>query len=155
VKSCITVDAAFQKLGWSPPEKHGVPATELGELLMEAGIVTPKVMEDAIRQSQDNNLPLGRCLVLARSISQNLLASALTAQVLLRDGKITKDQAIMGLKAASRKQQTLEASLQEFGVYRPDQGIRVGDLLSSAGLVTEGDKISAVEMGLVNEKPVG
>src|SRR5262245_11016740 len=48
VKSCITVDAAFQKLGWSPPEKHGVPATELGELLMEAGIVSPKVMEESI-----------------------------------------------------------------------------------------------------------
>ncbi len=109
-----------------------------------------------MRQSHENNLPLGRCLVLSRAVPSNILSSALTAQVLLRDGKITRPQAINGLRAASRKQQTLETSLQESGAYNaPQQAIRVGDLLTQAGVLTEGDKVSAIEIGLVKRLPVG
>ncbi|MFN8552139.1 MAG: hypothetical protein U0103_11665 [Candidatus Obscuribacterales bacterium] len=67
-----------------------------------------------------------------------------------------KEQAISGMRAAARKHQTMKVSLQEVGAYKPSQAIiRVGDLLMSAGLVTEGDKISAIEMGLVQQQPVG
>lgn len=156
IKGCIPLEEAFSRLGWKAPQRESMPGSELGELLLEAGVVTRDKLEEAMTQSTENNLPLGRCLVLARALASSLLASALTAQVLLRDGKITKDQAINGLKAAARKHQTIEVSLQEVGAYRPSQvNIRVGDLLTSAGLVTEGDKISAIEMGLVNQQPVG
>lgn len=156
IKSKISLEEAFTKLGWHPPQRETVPSTELGELLLAAGIVTHERLEEAMRQSMENSLPVGRCLVLARAISSSLLASALTAQVLLRDGKISKEQAINGLRASFRKQQTLEDSLQEVGAYRPTrETIRVGDLLTSAGIVTEGDKITAVEVGLESQQPVG
>jgi hypothetical protein len=156
IKSCIPLEDAFSRLGWKAPQRETMPGSELGELLLEAGIVSSKILDEAMLQSQDNNLPLGRCLVLARALASSLLASALTAQVLLRDGKITREQAINGLRAAARKHQTIEVSLQEVGAYRPSEArIRVGDLLTSAGLVTEGDKISAIEIGLVREQPVG
>jgi hypothetical protein len=156
VRSCIPLEEAFKRLGWKAPERESMPGSELGELLMEAGVVDRRILEEGLIQSQENNLPLGRCLVLARALPASLLASALTAQVLLRDGKISRDQAIIGLKAASKKHQSIETSLEEVGAYRPSQSnIRVGDLLTSAGIVTEGDKISAIEVGLVEHKPVG
>lgn len=156
VKACINLDEAFKRLGWKPPQREVMAGTELGELLMGAGAVDPRSLDEAMRQSRENNLPLGRCLVLSRAIPATLLTSALTAQVLLRDGKITKEQAMMGLRAAARKQQSLEASLQESGAYSaPQQSIRMGDLLTQAGIVTEGDKMSAIEIGLVKKIPVG
>lgn len=156
IKGCIPLEEAFTRLGWKAPQRESMPGSELGELLLEAGAVTRENLEEAMTQSQENNLPLGRCLVLARALPSTLLASALTAQVLLRDGKITKEQAVSGMRAAARKHQTIEVSLQEVGAYKPSQAnIRVGDLLMSAGLVTEGDKISAIEMGLVQQQPVG
>jgi len=154
IKGCISLEDAFKRLGWKAPQREAAPGSELGELLLEAGVVDSRILDEGMKQSRENNLPLGRCLVLARALPSNLLASALTAQVLLRDGKITREQALNGLRAASKKTQSIEASLQESGAYK-QQTIRVGDLLTSAGLVTEGDKISAIEIGLVNEQPVG
>jgi hypothetical protein len=156
VKACIPLDEAFKRLGWRPPQREIMPGTELGELLLESGAVERRALDESLRQSRENNLPLGRCLVLTRAVSSSLLTSALTAQVLLRDGKITREQAVSGLRAASRKQQPLEASLQESGAYSlPQQSIRIGDLLAQAGIVTEGDKMSAIELGLVKKIPVG
>ncbi len=160
---CITgkvpLEEAFRRLGFKPPEEREVVATgELGEILISAGIITPPILEECLRQSEDNNLPLGRCLVLARAVSSNLLTSALTAQVLVRDGKITYEQAVAGLQAAHRKQQTIEQSLSETGAMRvlqDDKSIKVGDLLAKAGLLSESDKVSAIEKGLVENVPVG
>ncbi|HEY9784997.1 MAG TPA: hypothetical protein V6D17_06300 [Candidatus Obscuribacterales bacterium] len=156
IKGKVSLEEAFKRLGWQPPQRETVPSTELGELLLAAGIVTPERFEEAVRQSQENNLPVGRCLVLARAISSSLLASALTAQVLLRDGKVSKEQAVNGLRACFRKQQSIEDALQEVGAYKSvKETIRVGDLLTSAGIVTEGDKITAVELGLETNQMVG
>lgn len=158
IKGHISLDDAFRRLGWTPPaERNEVVASgELGKLLTDSGIVSPGVVDQCMRQSEENNLPLGRCLVLARAITSNILASALTAQVLVRDGKISYDQAVAGLAASHRKHQTIEQSLSETGAYRVDQErIRVGELLSQAGLVTESDKVSAIERGLVENQPVG
>ncbi|MDZ4835503.1 MAG: hypothetical protein SGJ27_17145 [Candidatus Melainabacteria bacterium] len=160
---CITgkvpLEEAFRRLGFKPPAEREVVATgELGEILISAGVITPPILEECLRQSEDNNLPLGRCLVLARAVSSNLLTSALTAQVLVRDGKITYEQAVAGLQAAHRKQQTIEQSLSETGAMRvkvDERYVKVGDLLTKAGLLSESDKVSAIEKGLVENIPVG
>ncbi|HEY9776622.1 MAG TPA: hypothetical protein V6C81_22860 [Planktothrix sp.] len=156
IKGCVPLEEAFKRLGWKAPQREIMPGSELGELLLEAGVVDSRVLDEGIRQSMENNLPLGRCLVLNRALPSQLLASALTAQVLLRDGKITKEQALNGLRSASKKHQSIESSLQEAGAYRPpSQTIRFGELLAQAGIVTEGDKVSAIEVGLVNQQPIG
>lgn len=159
ITSKVPLEEAFQRLGFVAPAEREVIATgELGELLISAGIITKPVLDECLRQSEENNLPLGRCLVLARAVSSNLLTSALTAQVLVRDGKITYDQAVAGLQAAHKKQQTIEVSLSESGALRvpqDDTTVKVGDLLTKAGLVSESDKVSAIEKGLVENIPVG
>ena len=156
VKNCVSLEEAFKELGWKAPTRELLVGSELGELLLEAGVVTRTDLDNALKQSRENKLPLGRCLVLSRSLTSALLASALTAQVLLRDGKITRKQALEGLRAAQKKHQTIESSLEEVGVFKANpSNVRVGELLTAAGLVTEGDKISAVEVGLVEQKPIG
>lgn len=156
VKNCTSLENAFRELGWKAPAKEQMVSSELGELLLEAGVVTRTDLDNAVRQSLENKLPLGRCLVVSRTITSGLLAAALTAQVLLRDGKINRKQALDGLRAAVRKHQSIESSLEEVGVFKANPAnVRVGDLLTQAGLVTEGDKIQAVEVGLNEQKPIG
>ncbi|MDX2104882.1 MAG: hypothetical protein SFY67_00640 [Candidatus Melainabacteria bacterium] len=153
----VPLEETFRRLGWTPPaERTSNTTNELGRLLIDAGIITEMVLEQGLRQSVENDLPLGRCLVLSRVITANFLASALTAQVLFRDGKISYDQAINGLRASAKKAQPIEDSLQESGAYASDKGkVKVGDLLAQAGIVSEADKATAVERGLSEGMPVG
>ncbi len=153
----VPLEETFRRLGWTPPAERTTNTTnELGRLLIDAGIITEAVLEQGLRQSVENDLPLGRCLVLSRVITANFLASALTAQVLFRDGKISYDQAINGLRASAKKAQPIEDSLQESGAYASDKGkVKVGDLLAQAGIVSEADKATAVERGLSDGMPVG
>lgn len=159
VKGKITLEETFRRLGWTPPADvdHQAGGGELGDLLVKAGLLDKAVLEQAQWQSQENNLPLGRCLVLNRALSSNMLQSALTAQVLIRDGKISENEAIIGLKNAAKKQQSLEQSLFDTGAFRLPlkESVKLGDLLTQAGLVTEGDKISAIEMGLAGNQKIG
>lgn len=156
VKNRVSLQQAFVKLGWRSPLHDSVPTSELGELLLEAGIVTPRSLEEATKNSKDYGLPLGRCLVVNKALSAAMLSSVLTAQVLLRDGKINKSQAVAGLKVASAKQQSLEASLKESGNFSEEESnVKLGELLCAAGLLSESDKISAIEVGLERKKPIG
>jgi len=156
IRSNISLTESFVKLGWQPPARPPATTNELAQMFLDAQIVPRKQMDEALARSTTAKMPLGRCLVLSRAISTSLLSSALTAQVMLRDGLITREQAVAALKAAFRKQQTLEQSLQESGTLdKAPQDLRIGELLTSAGLVTEGDKMSAIEQGLVSKLPIG
>lgn len=157
IKGRLSLDDSFRRLGYNPPEARDmVPSGELGNLLLDAGLVSREILEQCMRQSEENNLPLGRCLVLARAITSHILANALTAQVLVRDGKVTYEQAVAGLAQAKMKQQSIEKSLSETGNFSmPEAKLKVGELLSQAGLVSESDKVSAIEKGLVENQPVG
>ncbi len=156
IKGKISLEQSFSKLGWQPPNREDTPKSELAELILEAGILNFQILDDAVRDSQQNQMTLGRYLVFNNIVSSRLLSSVLTAQVFLRDGKITREQAVLGLRAASHKQQSIEQSLKESGAYHVDAiNVRIGDLLTAAGLISEEDKVSAVELGLAQQKPVG
>lgn len=160
VKAKISLEETFRRLGFTLPEvmdANRVSAGELGELLVQAGLLNRDMLENILWQSQENNLSVGRCLVLNRVITSNMLQSALTAQVLIRDGKITNEQAIAALKKAATKHQSIEQSLVDSGAVKAPEkeNIKFGDLLSQAGIVTEGDKISAIEMGLSENQKIG
>lgn len=131
--------------------------TRLGELLMAAGLITSEDLEDALRTRDETGLPLGRILVLTRLLSEELLAAALTAQVFLRDGKVTREQAIDGLKSARKRRVSIEVALADQGLFRPPvrQSIKLGDLLVLAELIMENDLMTALELSLVRQLPVG
>ncbi len=151
----VTFDQALRQLGWVTKSTH--QTAKLGELVLGAELVTQDQLNEALRTSQETGLPLGRVLVLTQAMSDELLSAALTAQVLVRDGKIARDQAIQGLKSARRRRVTIEVSLMDHGFYRPPQrqSVKLGELLVLSGLVNEGDLMNALELGLTKEMPIG
>lgn len=176
VTNNISVSEACLKLGFPTPPSKNAPPNQLADLLCQANLVDDKAMAIAWEQSRQNNIPIGRSLVLTQAISLPLLAQALTALILVRDGKITQNEAIAALKKVALKQQgiieppaikntepitlpqptrptSLSTNIESNKPSAPT--MKVGELLNSAGLISEIDQMTAVEKGLENRKPVG
>jgi hypothetical protein len=86
-----------------------------------------------------------------------VLATALNAQILIRAGRITRNQAISGLKASYKRLAPFETTLSDQGFYRgPSRPtIRLGELLVSADLISEDEVLQALEESLKQEESVG
>lgn len=150
----LTLDVALKEL---EVELDEVKVNRLGDLLIDANFVTEGQLEEALNGSSSTGLPFGRMLVLNGIITEFQLAATLNAQILVRDKKITKEQAIEGLKQARRRQIAVEVPLMEKGFYtvQSREILRLGELLTLSGLVSESQILSAVEVGLVSQKPLG
>lgn len=151
----VSLEQALQQIGWRKASELGT--NKLGELLLEADYVTQEELHDALVKSRTSGVPFGRLLVMNSALTEALLTSALNAQILIRDEKITKEQAIQGLRSARDRQVAVELPLIERGFYRlpTRHTIRLGELLVLAGLMSEADLMYAVEIGLLNKKPIG
>ena len=97
------------------PKKSTV---KLGELLVEGGFLLPDELDKFLADSADAGLPLGRIILLYGTISKESLSACLTAQVLVRDGKVSRENAIKALQTMRRRRVDLESSLRELGFYR-------------------------------------
>lgn len=138
-------------------EIDDVKVNKLGQLLIASNFVTEEQLELALADSASTGLPFGRMLVLNGVLTEAQLAATLNAQILVRDEKITIDQAVDGLKQARRRQIAVEVPLMEKGFYKVQarDSIRLGELLSLAGLISEQQLLNAVELGLVSQKALG
>lgn len=153
-KEEMALEDAFRQLGLEVQQSQ--PTNKLGELLVEAEMITKEVLDQALAQSTQSGLPLGRILILTGAVVEPLLSAALNAQVLVRDHKLTREQALQGLRAARERQIPLEQSLAETGLQLPlHNTIRLGELLVKAGIMPDTNLMDYVEMGLVQEQPLG
>ena len=150
----LSLDVALKQL---EVELDEVKVNRLGDLLLDANFVNEGHLQEALAGSSSTGLPFGRMLVLNGVITEFQLAATLNAQILVRDKKITKEQAIEGLKQARRRQIGVEVPLMEKGFYKVESREipRLGELLTSSGVVSESQILSAVEVGLVSQKPLG
>ena len=130
-------------------------SNRVGELLVAAEIITREQCQQALNKNLSTGLPLGRILVLSRLVSEQILLATLNAQVLIRDGKLTREQAVVALRAAHERQVPLEQPLTEAGMVRSEQRVRLGELLVKAGAITEAELIDAIETGLTQALPIG
>ncbi len=125
----LTIDQALSKMGWAQPVNQ--VTNKLGELLIEAGLVSRAQLDAALIQGESTKLPLGRVLVTNGWLSEQLLSSALNAQILVRDRRVTREQAISSLRAALERQVPIEQTLAETGVslHLANETVRLGELL--------------------------
>ena len=151
--SRISANEALQKLGWQAHKEPEARKNSLAQLIIDSGIVSVEVLTRAEQQSKENNLPLGRCLVVNRYMTQNRLEAILAAQGLVKDNQITKEQALKALKLSSANTEPLEHSLIQFGIQQlGESDKRILDMLSLAGFITETSKLTALETSLIEER---
>ena len=90
---------ALHELGWEGDITRD--QDNLGTILVDAGILTAKVIEDSRGLSKHIGLPLSRVLVLQGLISNRLLNAAYNAQRLIRNGRLDRGEAIAALSSAA------------------------------------------------------
>lgn len=130
---------------------------DLTRLLLEAGMINQEQLGRALTRSSESGMQMGRLLVLNRDLSSWMMLSALNAQILVRDGKISKDQAIQALQSVGRRRVSIEQALFELGLHRepPGQTVKIGELCQMAGFMSESDMLECLEIEIVKEKQFG
>jgi hypothetical protein len=153
--ACLPFKEALQRHGWQQDEKESLG--EIAELLMMTGTISEDDLRQAVERSEQIKLPLGRTLVLIGLVQPYVMAAVLNALIMIRNGQITHDEAIRGVLMSIMKHISLEQALVMEGTFcaQRDHSIRLGELLSQAGIVTESDNLYAVEMGLLSKQPLG
>ena len=85
----------------------------LGEMLKAAGIVNDNDIRKALRDARRNSALLGKILLVTGAIDEPTLHATLRSLVLVRDEKITMEQAIIAINHARKHQLTLDEALSE------------------------------------------
>lgn len=131
--------------------------TPLTELLLNANMVTGEQVGRAIQQAQDTGMQTGRILVLNRDVSSWMMTAALNALILVRDGKIDKEQAQRALSTVGHRRISIEQALFELGPSVENEGntIKLGELAAMAGFLSDSDMLECLEIELVKEKQFG
>lgn len=152
----IPLETAISRSG--PIAAPVVVPTEnrFGRLLMESEIVTKKQVDDGMLASAETGMPLGLVLFSKGILSRAVLNSALTAQKLIREGKVERDQILFALKNARLRSITLEQSLQETGQLKEPMmpEFEVGALFVMSGIISESQLLTAREMEATEDKPL-
>lgn len=154
-KQDLKLPEALGQLGWKK-QKTGA-TNRIGELLVEAEAITWEQLDEALRTSIETGLPVGRVLVFRKGITNAILLACLTAQKLIREGVISREQAVQGLKAVRQRAISFEDSLAASGFYKPPsrRSTPLGYILVEAGLLEETQLMTCMEIALTDEKPIG
>jgi len=152
LKVCAARRLNFSEaVGWLGHSDQAEETTnKLGSILIGAGLIKTEAIREALKTSQHLNLPLGRILVLRGLISQRVLEVALNTQVLLRDGRICKEDAYAALKKSAASPAELEnaQAVLNSAVKTHRHTIRLGELLVLATVLSDSDLLTALEFAM-------
>jgi tetratricopeptide (TPR) repeat protein len=149
------VDDALLKLGWDPTSQKNL--TPLGELLVESNVITAEQLEAFLRQQLKTRLPLGRMVVSSGQTNDAFMAVALNIQIMVRQKKITRADAVSALIDARKRQSPASSPLQSKSFYEPSSRNlpKLGEMLVFCGAVTDAAMVDALETSLLSRKAVG
>ncbi|MBC7999393.1 MAG: tetratricopeptide repeat protein [Leptolyngbya sp.] len=129
----------------------------LGELLLQAGMLTQDQVQEAIRHSKGKRLQIGQILVMCGFLTPRDLQSVLLAQSMIRDKSIDFNLAVRCLKIAFKMGSTFSEVLEnhEDAPARKVPTGRLGELLLEAGVLRWEQLSKAMEQSLQTGLPLG
>lgn len=147
-------DQVMDKMGLH--SKARPMTNKLGELLVDSEMLTDEQLSEALSTSAETGMPLGRVLTFKRIIPDEFLVAVLRAQRVVREGVISRNEAIEALREVKRRSISLEESLEQIGYakVRPKRSTPLGYLLVEAGFLKEVSLMMCVEMSLGEGKPI-
>jgi hypothetical protein len=132
-------------------------SVRVGELLVDAQIISSSEMTEAIQVSKRLGVPIGRVLMMSGSVRQDELAGSLQVQPLIREGQIPYDAAISALRRVHQLRISIaDAFAQED--LRPDiedNPEYLGELLLDSNLVAPEDMERAIQTSMSSGIPLG
>ncbi len=132
-------------------------SVRVGELLVDAQIISSAEMTEAIQVSKRLGVPIGRVLMMSGSVRHDELAASLQIQPLVREGQIPYEAAISGLKRVHQLRMTMADALAQEDL-RPDlvdNPEYLGELLLDSNLVAPEDMERAIQTSMASGIPLG
>jgi hypothetical protein len=151
----MEIDAALSRLGFDSDSLESGPTSELGDLLFASGSITKEQLNVALIMRFETSMPLGRVLVLTGMLSDALVATAINAQMMIREGKISRHDAVEALKAALARKKVAETTQDRAPRLPAHYWVRLGKLFVLAGILNEVDIARAVEVSLLEQETIG
>lgn len=71
---------------------------KLGDLLIDAAVLTKEHVEELVRISREREIPLGHAIVESRCVARSVVVAALKSQRQIRDGQCTHENAVWEIK---------------------------------------------------------
>ncbi len=71
---------------------------KLGDLLNAAGVLSKGQVQELLKQAKEKDLPLGQILVGTRMVPRSVVVAALKAQLAVREGSLSHEEAIFNIK---------------------------------------------------------
>jgi len=135
---------------------HGHEDIRLGTLLTQAGLVTETDVNKSKAVSDRCRIPLGKALVIQEKMSDAMVLAAVHAQWMLRDGFITKDDALEALRTCRRNRWSLPDALilMEIDAYA-SKGFRLGELLTRTNIIGEDELRGLLVAAQASGLPLG
>ena len=129
----------------------------LGEICLQAGMLTQDQLQEAIRHSKGKRLQIGQILVMCGYLTPQSLQSVLLAQSMIRDKSIDFNLAIRCLKIAFKMGTSFSEVLEnhEDAPVRKAPTGRLGELLLEAGVLKWDQLSKAMEQSLQTGLPLG
>lgn len=154
-KENISLSDAFQRSGLVLPEDQ--ETNRLGHLLVAAGIVTDRELEEALQINVRTGLPLGHAFCFRGYLSQAILYTTLLAQETIRRGAISRNNAIQAIAQAFKRETTLEKLDINKGFQRlpMKQALRLGEMLVEAKVLVDKLLPDALLRSLQMQRPIG
>ena len=155
----INLNASMKKLGID--SEYFSSANRLGELLLSAAAIDESVLETGLSVSYTTGLQLARVLALRGFVKERVAFVALIAQSLLRDHKLSRQQAVdcikktMALRENSVKLPADNSLISSALTAHKIKPIRLGELLLLSGMVSQKALLSALDKGVSEEVPLG
>jgi hypothetical protein len=144
----VSLEHVLSAVGVASEDVHF--CNRLGELLVSAGWIERQALSEAISSSKIVNVPLGKHLVAKGYLSKQLMQMVLDLQTHLRNGQISRDNAIAAMKAMPSN--LVDAA----GTNGSDlENLKLGQLLANAGIITHADVINVLELAQINGRPLG
>ena len=148
------LDDALMQFGWDG--KQGRKEALLGDFLVECDILTASQLEGYLRQQQRVKLPLGRMLVAAVVLTQEVLDKVLTVQAMIRQGRFQRNEARdLILDARNRQPQAAAPKSKNFYAQPSKNRPKIGELLVIAGLISESRLMEVLELSISERKSIG
>lgn len=131
------IHEALKRMDRHPQAKGST--NRLGELLVDADIISLDQLNAALQVSVETGLPLGGTLVTQGIIHASLLPTVLRAQEQIRDGILPRDAAIEELKAAMKIWSKAEAAMKRTD-YASEQPLKPSTVMSTLRDTLEGSQ---------------
>lgn len=130
---------------------------KIGEILVEASIVSSAEMTEAVQVSKRLGVPIGRVLTMSGCVREDVMESALHIQKLMRDGNLSYDGGLETIKRVHEMRIELSEALSnetlKMGLL--DSAENLGELLLDSNIISEEDLVKAMQTSFDDGVPLG